>query len=93
MESCCKLCLKGYQNTKESRRNLKKNPEIVHKLQSVGINFNDNLHETDTICRKCYRSIEAIAEKDAIRESWVKNNNLKRKKIEYQITVSAVNFI
>lgn len=78
----CKLCLKTYENTKVSRRNLTKNPVIISILNSIGVEFKE-INLDDTICQKCYRNIEGIEEKDSIRTGWC--NSCKRRKFEYTI--------
>ena len=85
----CKLCLKGYSNPRESRRNLSKNPEIIESLKKIGLEF-EKISERDTICLKCSRYIGYIYEKDQVRDGWIRNNLCKRKRqaFELELTVS-----
>ena len=80
----CKLCLKTYQNAKESRRNLSKSKDIIQRLKIIGLEF-DHIGKKETICRKCDRDIIAIEKKDSIRDSWVRNVKCKRRKVDTSI--------
>ena len=80
----CKLCLKKYENTKVSRRNLSKNKNILSRLENIGLEF-ETIQPVETICLKCYRQINLIKEKFALRESWIRNSRSKRRKLEHVV--------
>ena len=61
---------------------------MKERLKNIGIQFEEILPR-ETICRSCFRNVEHIEAKDAIRDSWIKNARCKRRKVQYEtISVS-----
>ena len=80
-KNSCRLCFKEYSNVKESKFQIfKADSSLQERLADIGIQVEETVNRSNTICKKCFQGIKWVEKGDEIRASWLNNTSGTKKR-------------